>query len=121
MKKAILFLLTLPFLAIGQKSEKAVLRFDTASKVLTRVRFVEVVEIIDTARLYAEKARLVSELDRTNLAIDSVNAQIKAARKLMTKKKGGGNGNNNTPKAAETPPAIIPVTPTKPTTKPKKN
>ena len=77
--------------AVAQKNEKAKLTYDTAAKVLYRTRLIEVTEVIDTARLYAEKTRLLSEIDRLNMQLDSTNAQIKEARKLMNKKKGGGN------------------------------
>ncbi len=103
------------FCASAQKNEK--LTYDTAGKILyitTELRMV-----IDTAALYAKKARLVLQRDNLNAKIDSVNAQIKTARKLITGKK--GNGNN---RAADTPPtpAVAPTT-TKPkaTTKPKKD
>jgi cytochrome c-type biogenesis protein CcmH/NrfG len=109
-------LLLLPLLAAAQKSEKAKMTYDTAQKVLYRTRTVEVVEVVDTVRLNAEKDRLV--LQRAKLAsdIDSLNAQIKEARRLLNKKKGNGND-----RAAETPapPILPPQKDAKPKTKTK--
>ena len=97
--------------AVAQKNEKAKLTYDTAAKVLYRTRLIEVTEVIDTARLYAEKTRLLSEIDRLNMQLDSTNAQIKEARKLMNKKKGGGN---NRTAEMPTPPAAVPTETPKP-------
>lgn len=121
MLAAILLLCLFPSLANCQKNENQKLKWNDTTKVLTRTRFIEVVEVIDTARLYAEKTRLLDEIGKLNEKLDSTNAQIKQARKLITGKKGGG-GNKNAPKSADAPPVIIqPTTKPKTTTKPKKD
>lgn len=124
MKKIALFMLAalialclLPILANCQKIENQKLKWNDTTKVLTRTRFIEVVEVIDTSRLYAEKTRLLDEIGKLNERLDSTNAQIKQARKLITGKK--GNGNNRAADAPPTPPATTPP-PTKPKSKDKK-
>lgn len=115
MLAALALLCLLPVLANCQKIENQKLKWNDTTKVLTRTRFIEVVEVIDTARLYAEKTRLLDEIGKLSEKLDSTNAQIKQARKLITGKK--GNGNN---RAAETPPPATTPTPTKPKSKDKK-
>jgi seryl-tRNA synthetase len=113
--KKILFLLTLlPFLALSQKEEKQKLKYDTLTKILTRERTIIVSEVIDTARLYSEDTRLTTEIEALQARRDSVRAQIKTARKLMTGKKG-----NNNNRAAEMPPSPAATVPTPATPKPK--
>lgn len=114
---AVIALCCIPFCSHAQKEK---IEFDTSGKKLYLLTQVE----IDTAALYAKKAKavtkkqkLIDALALVNAEIDTANAQIKTARKLMTGKK--GNGNNKKPKEAETPPVIVPVAPVKPTTKPK--
>jgi hypothetical protein len=102
MKKILFLLLFLPFLASSQKEEKQKLKYDTLTKTLTRERTIVVSEVIDTARLYSEDTRLTTEIEALQARRDSVRAQIKTARKLITGKK--GNGNN---RAAEAPPLQI--------------
>lgn len=117
MKKILFLFMLMPFLALSQKDEKQKLKYDTLTKTLSRTRFIEVVEIIDTSRLYAEKTRLLDEIGKLEEKLDTTNAQIKEARKLITGKK--GNGNN---RAADTPPtpAVAPTTTKPKTTKTKK-
>lgn len=102
MKKILFLLLLLPFLVFSQKEEKQKLKYDTLTKTLTRERTIVVSEVIDTARLYSEDTRLTTEIEALQIRRDSVRAQIKEARKLITGKKG-----NNNNRAAEAPPLQI--------------
>jgi len=113
-KLAHVLLLLLPTLAICQKEK---ITFDTSGKKLYLTTEIQ----IDTALLYAKKAkaqakkqRLVDALAAVNIELDTVNAQIKTARKLMTGRRGGG-GNNRaaeapTPQPIEKPKATKPKT-----------
>lgn len=112
-KLAHVLLFLLPTLAICQKEK---ITFDTSGKKLYLTTEVE----IDTAALYARRAKLqdkkakfIAALAVANMELDTVNAQIKTARKLMTGKKGGGN--NRAADTPNTPPATTPTT-TKPKT-----
>jgi len=116
MLAAIALLCLLPTLANCQKEEKQKLKYDTLTKTLTRERTIVVSEVIDTARLYGEDSRLTAEIDLLQIRRDSIRAQIKTARKLMTGKKGGG-GNNRAADTPTTPPATTPTTPKPKTTK----
>lgn len=114
MKKILFLFLLLPFLALSQKEEKQKLKYDTLTKTLTRERTIIVSEVIDTARLYSEDRRLTDEIELLLIRRDSIRAQIKTARRLMTGKKGGG-GNNRaaeapTPQPIEKPKATKPKT-----------
>lgn len=104
MKKILFLFIFLPFLALSQKEEKQKLKYDTLTKTLTRERTIIVSEVIDTARLYSEDTRLTTEIEALQTRRDSVRAQIKTARKLMTGKKGGGNN-----RKVEAPPLQIAI------------
>lgn len=93
--------------AAAQKNEKSKLTYDSTAKVLTRSRFIEVEEVIDTARLYQERARLLAEKEKVEAQLDSNNVQIKEARRLM---RGGKKGNGNS-RTAEAPPIQIALAP----------
>ncbi len=117
MKKILFLLMLVPFLASSQKDEKTKLKYDTITKTLSRERTIVVTEIIDTARINSEIFRLEADVAGLNVRIDSLRAQRKEARKLITGKK--GNGNNRAAETPPTPPATTP-TPTKPKSKDKK-
>jgi hypothetical protein len=106
-------LIILPTSADCQKERVA---FDTATKKLTILTEIE----IDTAFLYAQKAKaqakkqkLVEALAAVNIQLDTFNSQIRVARKLMTGKKGGGNNrkaDTPTPQPIEKPKTTKPKT-----------
>lgn len=89
----ILALVLLALTGYGQKQEREKITYDSTGKILYITR--EVTEAIDTAKLYARLAAVNSVIQRKQAERDTILAQIKTARKLMTGKKGGGNGGNN--------------------------
>jgi len=117
MKKILFAAFALLYILPGANAQKERITFDTTTKKLTILTEIE----IDTASLYAKKAkaqarkqRLVDALAAVNIELDTVNAQIKTARKLMTGRRGGG-GNNRaaeapTPQPIEKPKATKPKT-----------
>lgn len=112
-----LALICLAFTGHGQKQEREKITYDSTGKTLYITR--EVTEAIDTAKLYARLAAVNSVIQRKQAERDTILAQIKTARKLMTRKKGGGNGNNkngNNPKRSDIQPpeSIVSPTPVKP-------
>lgn len=102
----ILALICLAFAGYGQKTER--IKYDDTTKTLYIVR--EVTEVIDTAKLYARLAAVNAVIERKRTERDTILAQIKTARKLMTGNKGGGNGGNNKSKK-DAQPIEQPATP----------
>jgi len=115
-----LALVLLAFAGYGQKREKEKITYDDTTKTLYIIR--EVTEEIDTAKLYSRLAAVNSVIQRKQAERDTILAQIKTARKLMTGKK-GGNGNNKSKKDAQPieQPAAPQPTPTPTKTKTKKS
>lgn len=108
MKHIITFtLVLLAFAGYGQKQEREKITYDSTGRTLYIVR--EVTEAIDTAKLYARLAAVKAVIQRKQAERDTILAQIKTARKLMTGKKGGNGGNNKSKKDAQ--PIEQPATP----------
>ncbi len=117
MKKILFAAFALLSIMSTTSAQKERLEFDTATKKLTILTEIE----IDTGFLYAQKAkaqakkqRLVNALALVNVELDTLNSQIRLARKLITGKRGGG-GNNRaaeapTPQPIEKPKATKPKT-----------
>jgi len=105
MKKILFAAFALLSILPSISAQKERVTFDTATKKLTILTEVE----IDTAALYAKRAKLDDKITKLTAARqvavterDTVISQIKTASKLMRGKKGGGNN-----RKAEAPPVQI--------------
>lgn len=122
MKKILFAAFALLIILPSISAQKEKITFDTSGRRL----YLTVETEIDTAALYAKKSkaqakkqRLIDALALVNIELDTLNSQIKTARKLMTGKKGGGN--NRAANTPATPPATTPTTTKTKTTKKTKN